>query len=109
MRQTRIRVVIGVTCLALAAVGQAQSVGTTGQSGMQINLDPATGELIKQPATQPVKHSARVAEDEPLEVTNGPTAAHGQMIDLKGRHHHQMTVQVGTDGKPVSGNCEQKN
>jgi hypothetical protein len=75
---------------------------------MQITINPQNGELLNQPAPQPVKHSARSSDAAPLEVVDGPTAAHGQMIDLKGRLHHQMKLQVGPDGKPVASDCEQK-
>jgi hypothetical protein len=108
MRRTTIGLIIGCACLALSGTSKAESAGSPSQAGMQININPQTGELLNQPAQQPVKHSARPSVEAPLQVVDGPTAAHGQMIDLKGRLHHQMNLQVGPDGKPVASDCEQK-
>ena len=99
---------------ALAGEAKEKPAGKTAppeaESAMKIHVDPATGQLVPQPApgTKAALAPAPAAELPPLKVEKGTTKAGGKRVRLDDRFMMEMTAAVGPDGK-VSHGCVAEN
>lgn len=95
---------------ALAGEAKEKPAGKTAppeaESAMKIHVDPATGQLVPQPApgTKAALAPAPAAELPPLKVEAVKAKAGGKMVRLDDRFMMEMTVSVGPDGK-VTQSC----
>lgn len=93
---------------ALAGEAPAASTAPTGQAGMRVYVDPATGALRDAPVGADALTGARAAaagastSSVGLVEVVGPTADHGVSVDLQGRFRSTMTVEVGKDGETTT-------
>ena len=80
-------------------------------NGMRIYIDPQTGALLPQAAAGAGQRRAAPApatdtSPKGLVIVDGPTPAHGQMLDLQGRFQNEMRVHMDASGT-VKGDCAQ--
>lgn len=89
---------------ALAGEAKEKPAGKTppppAESAMKVHVDPATGQLVPQPApgTKAALAPAPAAELPPLKVEAVKAKAGGRMVRLDDRFMMEMTATVAPDG-----------
>ena len=80
--------------------GNAAAVKPQASSGMQVHIDPETGELVQEAPAGSAQPQLRASQDLPELVEEpSPVAGGGTMIRLDSRFQAEFKANVDSDGK----------